>query len=178
MLNGVCCEVCASYCSLCHLWYRDTQKYGVPRPTLQGDEQKIQFNQMVNGRNLQQPGGSVPGAFPAGVDRGARIMPAAHGMGTVAGLNRGMPAGRPGFPRINSPAMLNAVSSGNMLTNSGQGVPNAASVHPGAISGPGNSILRPHNSMQTLRVSSYFMFHMLIGCIKCMCMKLACLHRV
>ncbi|KAF8783591.1 hypothetical protein HU200_000531 [Digitaria exilis] len=104
---------------------RDTQKYGVPRPTLQGDEQKIQFNQMVNGRNLQQPGGSVPGAFPAGVDRGARIMPAAHGMGTVAGLNRGMPAGRPGFPRINSPAMLNAVSSGNMLTNSGQGVPNS-----------------------------------------------------
>ncbi|KAF8726900.1 hypothetical protein HU200_019382 [Digitaria exilis] len=104
---------------------RDTQKYGVPRPTLQGDEQKIQFNQMVNGRNLHQPGGSVPGAFPAGVDRGARIMPAAHGMGTVAGLNRGMPAGRPGFPRINSPAMLNAVSSGNMLTNSEQGVPNA-----------------------------------------------------
>nr|CAB3460547.1 unnamed protein product [Digitaria exilis] len=129
---------------------RDTQKYGVPRPTLQGDEQKIQFNQMVNGRNLQQPGGSVPGAFPAGVDRGARIMPAAHGMGTVAGLNRGMPAGRPGFPRINSPAMLNAVSSGNMLTNSGQGVPNSVSVHPGAISGPGNTILRPRNSMQTL----------------------------
>ncbi|OEL27980.1 Chromatin modification-related protein EAF1 A [Dichanthelium oligosanthes] len=147
---------------------RDAQKYGVPRPTLQGDEQpKIQFIQMVNGRNLQQPGGSVPGAFPAGVDRGARMMLATHGMGTVAGLNRGMPAARPGFPRINSPGMLNAVSSGNILPNSGQGVPNAVSVHPGAISGPGNSILRPRDPMQTLRVSSYFMFHMLIDCLKC-----------
>ncbi|CAN6331761.1 unnamed protein product [Urochloa humidicola] len=131
---------------------RDAQKYGVPRPTLQGDEQpKIQFNQMVNGRNLQQPGASVSGAFPGGVDRGARMMPAAHGMGLVAGLNRGMPAARPGFPRINSPAMPNAVSSGNMLPNSGQGVPNAVSVHPGAISGPGNSILKSHDPMQTFR---------------------------
>ncbi|XP_004960997.1 chromatin modification-related protein EAF1 B isoform X1 [Setaria italica] len=131
---------------------RDAQKYGVPRPTLQGDEQlKIQFNQMVNGRNIQQPGGPVPGAFPAGVDRGAHMMPAAHGMGTVAGLNRGMPAAKPGFPRINSPAMLNTVSSGNMLPNSGQGVPNAVSVHTGAISGPGNSILRVRDPMQTLR---------------------------
>ncbi|CAN6349991.1 unnamed protein product [Urochloa humidicola] len=131
---------------------RDAQKYGVPRPTLQGDEQpKIQFNHMVNGINLQQPGGSVSGAFPAGVDRVARMMPAAHGMGMVAGLNRGMPAARPGFPRINSAAMLNAVSSGNMLPNSGQGVPNAVSVHPGAISGPGNSILRSRDPMQKFR---------------------------
>jgi hypothetical protein len=116
---------------------------------------------MVNGRNIQQPVGPVPGAFPAGVDRGARMMPAAHGMGAVAGLPRGMPAARPGFTRINSPAMLNALSSGNILPNSGQGVPNAVSVHTVAMSGPGDSIY-----MQTLRVSSYFTFHMLIDCLK------------
>ncbi|KAJ1264384.1 hypothetical protein BS78_09G259100 [Paspalum vaginatum] len=106
---------------------RDAQKHGVPRPaSLPGDEvPKIQFNQMVNGRNLQQSGGSVPGAFPAGVDHGACMMPSAHSMGPVAGLNRGMPAVRPGFPRISSPAVLKAVSSGNLLPNSGQGVPNA-----------------------------------------------------
>ena len=151
-----------------HFWYRDAQKYGVPRPTLQGDEQpKIQFNQMVNGRNLQQPGASVTGAFPSGVDLVARMMPTAHGMGMVAGQNRGMPAARPGFPRINSPATVNAVSSGNMLPNGGQGVPSAVSVYPGAISGPGNSNLRLCDPMQTLRVSSYFTFCMLLDCLKC-----------
>lgn len=122
---------------------------------------------MVNGRNLQQPGASVTGAFPSGVDRSARMMPTAHGMGTVAGLNRGMPAARPGFTRINSPATLNVVSSGNMLPNGGQGVPSAVSVYPGAISGPGNSIVRPRDPMQTIRVSSYFTFCML-DCLKCM----------
>ena len=153
---------------MCHIWYRDAQKYGVPRPTLQGDEQpKIQFNQMVNGRNLQQPGASVTGAFPSGVDLVARMMPTAHGMGMVAGQNRGMPAARPGFPRINSPATLNAYSSGNMLPNGGQGVASAVNVYPGAISGPGNSILRPCDPMQTLRVSSYFTFCMLIDCLIC-----------
>ncbi|KXG22683.1 chromatin modification-related protein EAF1 B isoform X1 [Sorghum bicolor] len=134
---------------------RDAQKYGVPRPTsLQGDEQpKIQYNQMANGRNLHQPGVSAPGTIPSGVDcgAGARMMPSAPGMGMVAGLNRGMPGARPGFPRISSPAMLNAVPSGNLLPNSGQGVLTAVSVHPGAISGPGNSILRPRDPMQTFR---------------------------
>ncbi|WVZ99822.1 hypothetical protein U9M48_045066 [Paspalum notatum var. saurae] len=131
---------------------RDAQKHGVPSPaSLPRDEvPKIQFNQMVNGRNLQQSGGSLPGAFPAGVDQGACMMPSAHSMGPVAGVNRGMHAARPGFPRISSPAMLNAVSSGNLLPNSGQGVRNAVSVHTGAISGPGNSILRPDDSMRIL----------------------------
>ncbi|XP_062180648.1 chromatin modification-related protein EAF1 B-like isoform X2 [Phragmites australis] len=131
---------------------RDAQKYGVPRPiSLQGDEQpKIQYNQMISGRNLQQPGGSVPGAFPAGVDRGARNVPGAHGTGMMAG-HRGMPASKAGFPRISSPGMLNVVPSGNLLPNSGQGMPSAVNVHPGAISGPGNSILRPRDPMQILR---------------------------
>ncbi|XP_062232326.1 chromatin modification-related protein EAF1 B-like [Phragmites australis] len=134
---------------------RDAQKCGVPRPTsLQGDEQtKIQYNQMVNGKNLQQPGGSVPGVFPGGVDRGPRMMPGAHGMGIMAGLNRGMPAAKAGFPRISSPGMLNVVSSGNLLLHGEQGVPSAVDVHPGAIPSPGNSILKPHDPMQRLRVT-------------------------
>uniref|UniRef100_A0A0E0L6K1 Myb-like domain-containing protein n=1 Tax=Oryza punctata TaxID=4537 RepID=A0A0E0L6K1_ORYPU len=107
---------------------RDAQKYGVPRCTsLQSDEQqKIHYNHILSGRNLQQTGGSVPGAFPPGVDRGARVMPGTHGMGMVSGLNR---------------------------ANSGQGVPNAVNVHPGAMSAPGNPTLRPHNPMQVLHVS-------------------------
>ncbi|XP_020399005.1 chromatin modification-related protein EAF1 B isoform X3 [Zea mays] len=134
---------------------RDAQKYGVPRPiSLQGDEQpKIQYNQMVNDRNLHEPGVSAPGTTPSGVDcgPGALMMPSAPAMGTVAGLNRGMPGAKPGFPRISSPVMLNAVPSGNLFPNSGQGVLNTVNVHPGAISGPGNSILRPHDPMQTFR---------------------------
>lgn len=115
---------------------------------------------MVNGRNLHQPGVSAPGTIPSGVDcgAGARMMPSAPGMGMVAGLNRGMPGARAGFPRISSPVMLNAVPSGNLLPNSGQGVLSAVSVHPGAISVPGNSISRPHDPMQTFRVSCYLHF--------------------
>lgn len=42
------------------------------------------------------------------------------------------------------------VLSGNVLPNSGQGVPNAVNVHPGAMSAPGNSMLRPRDPMQML----------------------------
>lgn len=117
---------------------------------------------MVNGRNLQQPGVSVPGTSSAGVDCGARMMSSVHGMGMVAGLNRGMSGARPGFPRISSPAMLNAVSSGSLMPNSVQGVLNAVSVHPGAISGPGNSILRPRDPMQTFQLECLAIYY----CIK------------
>ncbi|KAG8086576.1 hypothetical protein GUJ93_ZPchr0010g7291 [Zizania palustris] len=98
---------------------RDAQKHAVPRcASLQADEQqKIQYNQMLSGRNLQQPGGSVPGAFPPGVDHGVRLIPSAHGMGMVTGLNR-------------------------------------VNVHPGAMSAPGNSILRPHDPMQVSQGNS------------------------
>ncbi|KAL5230800.1 hypothetical protein ABZP36_029576 [Zizania latifolia] len=134
---------------------RDAQKHAVPRcASLQADEQqKIQYNQMLRGRNLQQPGGSVPGAFPPGVDRGVRLMPSANGMGMVTGLNRGTLAARAGFPRHSSPGLLNMVSPGNVLANSGHGASNAVNVHPGAMSAPGNSILRPHDPMQVLCVS-------------------------
>ncbi|XBJ21314.1 hypothetical protein VPH35_011989 [Triticum aestivum] len=119
---------------------RDSQKYGVPRPaSIQGDEQqKIQYNQMLSGRNLQQPG-AVPATSPC-----ARMMPGAHGVGMMTGVNRGMPAVRAGFPRAGSPGMLNMASTGNMPLKSVQGVPNA-------MSPAGNSMMRPRDPMQMLR---------------------------
>ncbi|KAL5219751.1 hypothetical protein ABZP36_024464 [Zizania latifolia] len=134
---------------------RDAQRYGMPRPTpFQGDEQqRIQYNQMLNSRSLQQPGVSVSGALPAGVDRGVRMMPGAHGMGmmTATGLNRGTPVARPGFTRLGSSGMLNMVSPGNMLPNNGQGMQSTVNVHPGNIPGHGNTMLRPRDPMQMLR---------------------------
>jgi len=126
---------------------RDAQRYGVPRPTsLQGEDQsRIHYNQMVSGRNLQQPGVPVPGVLPSGVDRGARMMPPAHNVGMMTGLNRGTPVTRPGFARLGSPGMANAVSPGNMSPNNGQGLQNTINVHPGAIPGPGNTMLRPRD---------------------------------
>ncbi|CAM0953360.1 unnamed protein product [Alopecurus aequalis] len=128
---------------------RDPQKYCVPRPvSLQGDEQqKVQYTHMLSGRNLQQPGGSVPGTSPAGV--GPRmIIPGAHGAGMTTGVHRGMPAARPGFPRASSPGMVSM--TGNVPPRSVQGVPNAVNIHPGAMSAPGNSMLRPRDPMQML----------------------------
>ncbi|WVZ69973.1 hypothetical protein U9M48_018684 [Paspalum notatum var. saurae] len=132
---------------------RDVQRYGVPRPTsLHGDDQsRIHYNQMVSGRNLQQPGVPVPGVLPSGVDRGARMMSPAHSVGIMTGLNRGTPVTRPSFPRLGSPGMANAVSPGNMSPNNGQGLQNTINVHPGAIPGPGNTMLRPRDPMQLLR---------------------------
>ncbi|CAN6193213.1 unnamed protein product [Urochloa humidicola] len=132
---------------------RDVQRYGVPRPTsLQGDEQsRIHYSQMVNGRNLQQPGVSVPGVLPSGVDRGIRMMPPVHGVGIMTGLNRGTPVSRPGFARVGSPGMPNVVPHGNMSPNNGQGLQNTVNVHPGSIPGPGNAMLRPRDPMQMLR---------------------------
>ncbi|CAN6173421.1 unnamed protein product [Urochloa humidicola] len=132
---------------------RDVQRYGVARPTsLQGDEQsRIHYSQMVNGRNLQQPGVPVPGVLPSGVDRGIRMMPPAHGVGMMTGLNRGTPVSRPGFARVGSPGMPNVVPHGNMSPNNGQGLQNTVNVHPGSIPGPGNAMLRPRDPMQMLR---------------------------
>uniref|UniRef100_A0A0D9XV79 Myb-like domain-containing protein n=1 Tax=Leersia perrieri TaxID=77586 RepID=A0A0D9XV79_9ORYZ len=127
---------------------RDTQRYGIPRPTsLQGDEQqRIQYSQMLNSRSLQQP---VPGALPAGVDRGVRMMSGAHGMGMMTGINRGTVT-RPPFPRLSSSGMLNMVSPGSMLPNNGQSMQNTVNVHPGTIPGHGNTMLRPRDPMQML----------------------------
>ncbi|KAF8670989.1 hypothetical protein HU200_050262 [Digitaria exilis] len=122
---------------------RDAQRFIVPRPTsLQGDEQsRMHYGQMVNGRNLQQPGVPVPGVLPSGVDRSARMIPPAHGVGIMTGINRG----------VGSPGIANVVSHGNMSPNNGQGLQSTVNVHPGVIPGPGNTMLRPRDPMQMLR---------------------------
>lgn len=130
----------------------------MPRgPMLQPDEQQQrmqqQYNQMVSGRSLPQPGMPLSGPLPpSAVDRGGgvRMLPPgapSSGMSMMpsgSGLTRGMPpVARPGFQRLNSPAMLNMVSpSGNMHSASGPG-----------LQGPMNPMLRPRDSVQLLRVS-------------------------
>jgi hypothetical protein len=135
---------------------------------------------MPSGRNLQQPGGSVPGTCPAGVDRGPRMISGAHGVGMTTGVHRGIPAARAGFPRASSPGMLNMVSTGNMPLKSVQGVPNAVNVHPGAMSAPGNSILIPRDPMQMIHVSCPFscivLKHLNLNCITFMHKKMPKAH--
>ena len=133
---------------------------------------------MLSGRNLQQSGGSVPGTSPAGVDRGPRMVPGAHGVGMTTGLHRGNPAARAGFPRASSPGMLNMVSTGNVPPKSVQGAPNAVNVHPGVMSAPGNSMLRPRDPMQMLHLSCSLSFILLkrLNCFTFMCKKLPKVH--
>eukprot|EP00262_Sarcandra_glabra_P015147 TRINITY_DN4602_c0_g2_i1.p1 TRINITY_DN4602_c0_g2~~TRINITY_DN4602_c0_g2_i1.p1 ORF type:complete len:927 (+),score=215.03 TRINITY_DN4602_c0_g2_i1:142-2781(+) len=128
---------------------RDAQRYGVPRPaSLAIDEQQRMqhYNQMLSGRNIPQSSLAVPGALPVGADRGVRMLPGGNGMGMMCGMNRGMSMPRPGFQGIGSPAMLNMVSSGSMLSSSSVGIPS-----PGAVSGQGNSMLRPRDTLHMLR---------------------------
>ncbi|KAJ0980848.1 hypothetical protein J5N97_009103 [Dioscorea zingiberensis] len=133
---------------------RDAQRYGMPRSVSLpvDDQQRIQqYTQMLSGRNVQQSGLSVPGTLPVGVDRGVRMMPGGNGMGMMCGMNRGMPMPRAGFQGINSPGMLNMVSTSAMLSGNGVGMPNPVTAHPASVSGPGNSILRPHDTLHMLR---------------------------
>ncbi|XP_042481011.1 chromatin modification-related protein EAF1 B-like, partial [Macadamia integrifolia] len=128
---------------------RDGQRYGAPRPaSLPIDEQqRIQYNQMLSGRNIQQSGMTVPGAIP-GTDRGVRMLPGGNGMGMMCGMNRGMPMPRPGFQGIGSAAMLN---SGSMLPSGGVGMPSPVNMHPGAVSAQGNSMLGPRDALHLMR---------------------------
>lgn len=110
------------------------------------DQQKMHYAQMLAGRNIQQSSLSVSGALPVGVDRGAHMLPAGNGMGMMGG--RTMPMSRPGFQGIISSRMP-IVSNGSMLAGSGS-MPNPASIHPGAVSGHLNSMLRPRVSFCSL----------------------------
>ncbi|XP_042513267.1 chromatin modification-related protein EAF1 B-like isoform X2 [Macadamia integrifolia] len=122
-------------------------RYGAPRPaSLPVDEQQ-RIHQMLSGRNVQQPGMSVPGAMP-GTDRGVRMLPGGNGMGIMCGMNRGMPMPRPGFQGIGSAAMLN---SGSMLTSSGVGMPSPVNMHTGAVSAQGSSMLGPCDALHLMR---------------------------
>ncbi|XVF32192.1 hypothetical protein REPUB_Repub17cG0060900 [Reevesia pubescens] len=123
-------------------------RYGVPRTSLPADEQHRmqQYNQMLSGRNIQQPNLSLPGAV-SGSDRGVRMLPSANGMGMICGMNRSMPMSRPGFQGMASSPMLNA---GSMLSSNIVGMPSPVNMHSGPGSGQGNSMLRPRDTMHRM----------------------------
>ncbi|KAK4270225.1 hypothetical protein QN277_023287 [Acacia crassicarpa] len=122
---------------------------GVPRTSLSVDEkQRIQqYNQMLSGRNVQQSNMSVPGSL-SGSERGVRMLSGGNGVGMIGGINRSMALSRPGFQGMASSSM---VSSGSMLASNMTGIPSRANMHSGAGSGPGNSMLRPHETLHMIR---------------------------
>ncbi|KAK2649152.1 hypothetical protein Ddye_016641 [Dipteronia dyeriana] len=124
-------------------------RYGVPRTSLPVDEQQRiqQYNQMLSGRNIQQPNLSAPGAL-SGAERGVRMLPGGNSMGVMCGMNRSMPMPRPGYQGMASSSMLN---SGSMLSSSIVGMANPVNMHSGAGSVQGNSMLRPREAMHMMR---------------------------
>lgn len=121
-------------------------RYGVPRPSLSADEQRLQlqqYNQMMSGRNIPQPNISAPGALP-GNNHGVRILPSSNGVGLACGVNRNMPVSRNGYQGIGSSSIVN---SGGIVS---PGVP-SGNMHSGAGSGQGTSMLRPRQAMHVMR---------------------------
>lgn len=134
--------------------YRDG-RFNVPRGSLPLDEQHRlqQFNQMLSGRNLQQPSLSTPGAV-SGSDRGHRMVPGGNAMG-VTGMNRNTPMSRPGFQGMASSAMPN---TGSMLSSGMVGIPNTGNVHSGGGASQGSSMHRPREAVQHMMRVSYLDF--------------------
>ncbi|CAI9774425.1 unnamed protein product [Fraxinus pennsylvanica] len=125
-------------------------RYGVPRSaSLSIDEQQRlqQYNQMMSGRNIQQPTLSTPGTL-SGTDRGVRMLPGGNGIGMVGGITRTMPMTRPGFQGIATSSMVN---SGSMVSPGMVSMPSAVIMHSGVSSGQGNSMLRPRDSLHVMQ---------------------------
>lgn len=125
-------------------------RYGIPRnsPSSVDEQQRIQYNQMLSGRNIQQSM-SVTGTL-SGSDHGVRILPGGNGMGLMGGINKNM-AMRPGFQGMASPSMRN---SGSMLSSSMVGMSSPVNMHSGVGTVQGNSMLRPHENLHMMRVRS------------------------
>ncbi|XP_068479733.1 chromatin modification-related protein EAF1 B-like isoform X5 [Phaseolus vulgaris] len=123
-------------------------RYGIPRnsPSSVDEQQRIQYNQMLSGRNIQQSI-SVTGTL-SGSDHGVRMLPGGNGMGIMGGINKAMAMSRPGFQGMASPSMLN---SGSMISSSMVGMPSPGTMHSGVGPGAGNSILRPHETLHMMR---------------------------
>ncbi|CAA3025882.1 chromatin modification-related EAF1 B-like isoform X1 [Olea europaea subsp. europaea] len=125
-------------------------RYGVARSaSLSIDEQQRlqQYNQMISGRNIQQPIMSTPGTL-SGTDRGVRMLPGGNGIGMVGGTTRTMPMTRPGFQGVPASSMVN---SGSMVSLGMVSMPSAVNMHSGVGSGQGNSMLRPRESLHMMR---------------------------
>lgn len=110
----------------------------------------MQYSQMISGRNLQQSSIGIPGTLP-GSDRGVRMLQGGNGMGMMCGINRSMGMSRPGLQGIGPSSVLN---SGNMLSSSMVGMPSPVNMHSGVGSGQGNSMLRPREALNMMRVRS------------------------
>lgn len=132
-------------------------RYGVARSaSLSIDEQQRfqQYNQMISGRNIQQPIMSTPGTL-SGTDRGVRMLPGGNGIGMVGGTTRTMPMTRPGFQGVPASSMVN---SGSMVSLGMVSMPSAVNMHSGVGSGQGNSMLRPRESLHMMRVRNFESF--------------------
>ncbi|XP_010527243.1 PREDICTED: chromatin modification-related protein EAF1 B-like isoform X2 [Tarenaya hassleriana] len=118
-------------------------RFNVPRGSLPLEEQhRLQYNQMLSGRNpQQQPTLPTAGAVPR-PDRGHRMVPPG---GNAMGGSRGTPLSRPGFQGMGSPSMP---SSGSMLSSGMAGMPSTGNIHSGVGPSQGNSTLRPREAMQ------------------------------
>ncbi|KAF7825770.1 chromatin modification-related protein EAF1 B-like isoform X1 [Senna tora] len=124
-------------------------RYGVPRtsPLSVDEQQRMQYSQMISGRNIQQSSMSLPGSL-SGSDRGVRMLQGGNGMGMMCGMNRSMGISRPGLQGMAPSSMLN---SGNMLSSSMVGMPSPVNMHSGVGTGQGNSMLRPREALHMMR---------------------------
>lgn len=125
-------------------------RFGIPRsaPLSAEEHQRMQYNQMLSGRNVQQPNLPVPGAVSAS-ERSVRILPGGSAMGMMSGVNRNMAIPRPGYQGISPSSMLN---SGNMLSSGLVGAPSPVNIHSGVASGQGNTMMRSREALHMMRV--------------------------
>lgn len=142
---------------------RDLPRFASARSVSVGMEEQHQqhripqYNPMITGRSLQQPGISMSVSPSMGLtstnDRGGRMLTGGNAAGMMSVLNRGVSLPRQGFPGPGSPGVLGMSSSGisNMLPCSGVGLPAASTVTSGALNSQGNLIPRSRDSIQMLR---------------------------
>ena len=112
----------------------------------------MQYNQMMSGRNMQQPNMSVPGSL-SGSDRGVRMLHGGNGMGMMCGMNRSMSMSRPGLQGMAPSNMLN---SGNVHSSGMVGMSSPVNMHSGVGAGQGNTMMRSRDSLHMMRVRSSF----------------------
>ncbi|KAL1200409.1 Chromatin modification-related protein EAF1 A [Cardamine amara subsp. amara] len=121
-----------------------SSRFNIPRGSFPLDEQhrNQQYNQILPGRNLQQPILPTPGAV-SGPDLGHRL-PCGNAM-SVNGINRSTPLSRPGLQGVSSLAVPN---TGSMISSGMGGISNSGNINSVGSTPQGNSMLRPRGAMQ------------------------------
>lgn len=114
------------------------------------EQQRIQpYNQLISGRNMQKSNMPSSGVLQVGNDQGVQLPPGNNGAAMPCSMNRGI-GPRPGFHGMGSAPVLNMVSPGSIMPNTG--MPNPVSVHAGPVSGQGNSMKRQRDTSTAVRV--------------------------